>query len=161
MFYPGGLTSGSYIVTPKLPPSYTIVPLSDWGSFMLAALPTGSLVHIHAAGTYKGVLGYVFGASTNLANECTIVAVVPKIKYPNIHYHMEDQHHIIPPARKHTKIESLLNHPHLFDPNHLLIRELKDKTSSSLDVHTVIYDSGFQCFFETRFPAIYTDGVEH
>ena len=74
---------------------------------------------------------------------------------------MEDQRHVIPPARKRTKIESSLNHPHLFDPNRLLIRELKDKTSSSSDVHTVVYDSGFQCFFETRFPAIYTDGVEH
>ena len=143
MFHPGGFTYGSYVVTPKLPPSYTIMPLSVWGSFTLAALPAGSLVCIHAAGTYKGVLGYVFGASTNLANECALVAVVPKIKYPNIHYPVEGQHHVIPPARKHTKIESSLNHPHLFDPNHLLIREPKDKSSSSSDVHTVIYDSGF------------------
>ena len=75
----------------------------------------------------KGVLGYVFGTSTNLANECALVAVVPKIKYPNICYPMEDQCHIIPPARKHTKIESSLNHPHLFDPNCLLIREPKNK----------------------------------
>ena len=161
MFHPGGFTSGSYIVTPKLPPLYTIMPLSDWGSFMSAALPTGFLVCIHAAGTYKGVLGYVFGTSTNLANECTLVAVVPKIKYPNIRYPTEDQRHVIPPARKRTKIESSLNHPHLFDLNCLLIRELKDKTSSSSDVHTVVYDSGFQRFFETRFLAIYTDGVEH
>ena len=90
MFHPGGFTSGSYIVTPKLPPSYTIMPLSNWGSFTLAALPIGSLVHIHAAGTYKGVLGYVIGASTNPANEGTLVALVPKIKYPNIHYLTED-----------------------------------------------------------------------
>ena len=68
---------------------------------------------------------------------------------------------VMPPARKHTKIESSLNHPHLVDPNHLLIWEPKDKTSLSLDVHTVVYDSSFQHFFETRFPAIYTDGVEH
>ena len=85
----------------------------------------------------------------------------PQIKYPNICYPMEDQCHIIPPARKHTKIKSSLNHPHLFDPNHLLIQEPKDKTSLSLDVHTVVYDSSFQCFFETRFLAIYTDRVEH
>ena len=161
MFHRGGFTSGSYIVTPKLPPSYAIVPLSDWGSFTSAVLPAGSLVRIHAAGTYKGVLGYVFGTSTNLANECALVAVVLKIKYPNIHYPTEDQCHVIPPARKCTKIESSLNHPHLFDLNRLLIREPKDKTSSSLDVHTVVYDSGFQHFFETKFPAIYTDGVEH
>ena len=121
VFHPGRFTSGSYVVTPKLPPSYTIVPLSDWGSFTSAVLPAGSLVRIRAAGTYKGVLGYVFGTSTNLANECTLVAVVPKIKYPNIRYPMEDQRHVIPPARKCTKIESSLNHPHLFDPNRLLI----------------------------------------
>ena len=151
VFHPGGFTSGSYVVIPKLPPSYTIVPLSDWGSFILAALPAGSLVHIRAAGTYNGVLGYVFGASTNLANECALVAVVLKIKYPNIRYPTEDQHHVIPPARKRTKIESSLNHPHLFDPNRLLIREPKDKTSSSSDVHTVVYDSGFQCFLRPDF----------
>ena len=151
MFHPGRFTSGSYVVTPKLPPSYTVVPLSNWGSFTSAALPAGSLVRIRAAGTYKGVLGYVFDTSTNLANECTLVAVVPKIIYPNIHYPMEDQCHVISPARKHTKIESLLNHPHLFDLNRLLIQEPKDKTSSSSDVHTVVYDSGFQRFLRPDF----------
>ena len=121
MFHPGRFTSGLYIVTHKLPPSYTIMPFSNWGTFTLAALPAGSLVCICAAGTYKGVLGYVFGTSNNLANECALVAVVPKIKYPNICYPMEDQCHIIPPARKCTKIKSSLNHPHLFDPNRLLV----------------------------------------
>ena len=64
VFYPGRFTSGSYIVTPKLPPSYTIVPLNEWGLFTSAALTTGSLVHIHAAGTYWDALGYVIGSST-------------------------------------------------------------------------------------------------
>ena len=95
VFYPGRFTSASYVVTPKLPPSYTIVPLNEWGLFTSAALPAGSLVHICATGTYGGALGYVIGASTNPANECALVAVVPKIKYPNIHYLREDQHHCL------------------------------------------------------------------
>ena len=161
VFHPGGLTSGSYVVTPKLPPSYTIVPLSDWGSFTSAALPTGSLVHIHATGTYDDALGYVIGASTNPDNECTLIAVVPKIKYPDIHYIMEDQHHVIHPLRKCTKIESPSNHPQLFNPNCLFIQGPKDKTPSLSDVHTVVYDNSFHLFFKTRFLSIYTDGVEH
>ena len=158
MFYPGGFTSGSYIVTPKLPPSYTIVPFNEWGLFTLAALTTGSLVCIHAAGTYWDALGYVIGSSTNPANECALVAVVSQIKYPDIHYLMEDQHHVIPPP---SKIESLSYHPQLFDLSHLLIQEQKDRVSSSLDVHTVVYDDSFQRFFKMKFPSIYTDGMEH
>ena len=122
---------------------------------------TGSLVCVRAAGTYKGAFGYVIGASTNPANECAIIAVVPKIKYPNIRYLSEDQHHVILPPRKGTKLESSSYHPHLFDPNCLLIREPNDKISSSSDIHTVVYDNGFQRFFETRFPSIHADGMEH
>ena len=125
------------------------------------ALPTSSLVYIHAAGTYKGALGYVIGASTNPANACAIIAVVPKIKCPNIHYLSEDQHHVILPQRKHTKLKSSSYHPHLFDLSHLLIRELNDKISLSSDIHTVVYDNGFQCYFKTRFPSIHTDSMEH
>ena len=144
VFYPGRFTSGSYIVTPKHPPSYTIVPLNEWGLFTLAALTTGSLVHICAAGTYWDALGYVIGSSTNPANECALISVVPKIKYPDICYLTEDQHHIIPPPRKCTKIESSSYHPQLFDPSCLLIQEQKDRASLSSDVYTAVYDNGFQ-----------------
>ena len=161
MFHPCGLASSLYIVTPKLPPSYTIMPLNEWGFFTSAALPTGSLVHICATGTYDDALGYVIGASTDPDNECALVAVAPKIKYPDIHYITENQHHVIHPPRKHTKIESPSNHPQLFNPNCLFIQGLKDKTPSLLDVHTVIYDNGFHLFFKTGFPSIYTDGMEH
>ena len=53
------MSAASYVVTVKLPPSYTIVPLSDWTSFTSAALPTGSLVCICATGIYHGALGFV------------------------------------------------------------------------------------------------------
>ena len=132
IFHPGGfMSAASYVATVKLPLSYTIMPLSNWTSFTSAALPAGSLVRIRATGIYHGALGFVISVSTNPVNECALVAVIPKIKYPDIHHPTEDEPHGAPikqltkirfhtdhpnsPPKKHTKIKSP-NHPNLFDP---------------------------------------------
>lgn len=170
------MSAASYVVTVKLPPSYTIVPLSDWTSFTSAALPAGSLVRIHATSIYYGALGFVIGASTNPVNECALVAVIPKIEYPDIRHPTEDEPHRAPtkqltkirfhtdhlnsPPKKCTKIKSP-NHPNLFDPKRLLIHDPHNKGSSSSNVHTTVYENGFKRFFETKFPSIDVNGVEH
>ena len=73
-FQPTGL---QYISNPRLPSSYTIVPINEWNSFTPTAIPTSSLVCIHTAGLYHNALGYVIGASINQVNECTLIAVLP------------------------------------------------------------------------------------
>ena len=170
------MSAASYIATDKLPPSYTIVPLSNWTSFTSAALPAGSLVRIRATGIYHGALGFVTGASTNPVNECALVAVIPKIEYPDIHHPTEDEPHGAPikqltkirfhtnhpnsPPKKCTKIKSP-NHPNLFDPKHLLICDPHNKGSLSSNVHTTIYENGFKRFFKTKFPSIDANGVKN
>ena len=140
------MSATSYVATIKLPPSYTIMPLSNWTSFTLTALPTGSLVWICATGIYHGALGFVISASINLVYECALVAVIPKIKYPDICHPTEDEHHGAPtkqltkirfhtdhpnsPPKKCTKIKSP-NHPNLFDLKCLLICDPHNKGSSS------------------------------
>lgn len=161
IFHPGGFMSSSYVVTAKLPPSYTIVPLDEWTAFTSAVLAAGSLVRIRAAGAYNDALGYVIAASTNPTNECALIAVVPKIKYPDIHGPKKNGRYIIQPSKKRAKIESRSNHPSLFDPNRLLIRKPEDESRSLSKVHTVIHDDGFQRFFQTKFPSIDVKGVEY
>lgn len=160
IFLPGGSVSASYVVTARLPPSYTIVPLEDWTSFTSAALPAGSLVRIRVAGIYRGALGYVIGASTDTANECALVAVIPKIKYPDIRHPAEDARRKAHP-KKRTKFKSPANLPHLFDPTRLIIRGPKDEVSPSSAAHTIVHEDGFQRYFQTQFPAIDINGVEH
>lgn len=170
------MSAASYVVTIKLPPSYTIVPLSNWTSFTSAALPVGSLVRICATGIYHGALGFVISASTNPVNECALVAEIPKIEYPDVRHPTEDEPHGAPtkqltkirfhtdhpnsPPKKCTKIKSP-NHPNLFDPKCLLIHDPHNKGSLSSNVHTTIYENGFKRFFETKFPSIDANGVEH
>lgn len=158
VFIPGGVRSDSYVVTPKLPSSYTIVPIDEW-TFTSVGIPAGSLVRIRITGPFLGALGYVIGASTNPANECTLVAVIPKVEYPTIH-NPADLHHVAP-AKKRTKIKSSANHPNLFDTRRLIIRDSADKASSSSEFEAVEYKNGFNRFFRTKFPAMHTNGEEH
>ena len=113
---------------------------------------------------------------TNPVNECALVAVIPKIEYPDICHPTEDEPHGAPtkqltkirfhtdhpnsPPKKRTKIKSP-NHPNLFNPKCLLIHDPHNKGSSSSNVHTTVYKNGFKRFFETKFPPIDANGVEH
>lgn len=158
VFLPAGSTSDSLVVTPTLPPSYTIVPINEWTAFTSVGIPAGSLVRIRANGVFRGALGYVIGASTNAANECALVAVIPKIKYPTLPNPADSRH--VAPAKKRTKIRSPPDRPNLFDPHRLIIRDSADEASSS-SKYAVVYQNGFERFFKTEFPSVYANGEEH
>lgn len=161
-FHPRGLQLTN---TPKLPPSYTIVPIHEWRSLdELPNFPAGSLVRIHAAGLYHNALGYVIGASRNQANECALVAVLPKVKYPDIQCFDEGKRDSNPPPKKRSKMESPSHHPQIFDPTRLRIRKPGHKSGPiaySRDLYATIYDDGFQRFFKTKFPDIESNGLIH
>jgi hypothetical protein len=157
-FQPAGLRHTN---TPRLPLSYTIVPINEWNSFAPATISAGSLVRIHAAGLYRNALGYVIGASTNQANECALVAVLPKVEYPNIPLFAENERDSNPPPKKRNKIESPSHHPQLFDPTRLRIRKQRHALRQSRDLYTTIYEDGFQRFFKNKFPDIQSNGETH
>ena len=119
-FQPAGL---QYTSNPRLPSSYTIVPINEWNSFTPTANPASSLVHIHTAGLYRNALGYLIGASINQVNECTLVAVLPQIIYPNIPFFADNEQDSDPPPEKRSKIEPPSHHHGLFDPAHLRIHK--------------------------------------
>ena len=154
-FQPAGL---QYTSTPRLPLSYTIVPINEWNSFTPAAIPAGSLVRIHAAGLYRDALGYVIGASINQANECALVAVLPNIKYPNIPFFADDERDSNPPPKKRSKIEPPSYHHGLFDPTRLCIRKPRHASPRSLDLYATVYDDGFERFFKKKFPDTVSNG---
>ena len=80
-FQPAGLPHTN---TPRLPLSYTIIPINEWNSFTSATISISSFVRICDIGLYRNAFGYVIGALRNQTNECTFVAVLPKVKYPTI-----------------------------------------------------------------------------
>ena len=96
-FQPAGL---QYISNPRLPSSYTIIPINEWNLFTPTTIPTSSLVHIHTAGLYRNALGYVIGTSINQVNECALVAVLPQIIYPNIPFFTDNEQDSDPPPKK-------------------------------------------------------------
>ena len=146
---------------PRQPLSYTIVPISEWNSFTPAAISTSSLVHIQAASLYHHALGYMIGALSNQANECALIAVLPKVKYPNIPLFAENEHDSNPPLKKQSKIESPSHHPQLFNPTYLHICKPWCALHQSSNLYTTIFKNGFQCFFKNKFPDIQSNGEIH
>ena len=96
-FQPAGLPHTN---TPRLPLSYTIVPINEWNSFTSAATSAGSFVRIRDTGLYRNAFGYVIGASRNQTNECAFVAVLPKVKYPTIPTFAGTERDTNPPPKK-------------------------------------------------------------
>ena len=154
-FQPAGL---QHTNTPRLPLSYAIIPINEWNLFTSTTISAGSLVCINDVGLYRNVLGYVIGASRNKANECAFVAVLPKVKYPNIPFFAENERDSNPPPKKRGKIESSSPHPQLFDPTRLHIRKSRHPMTQSRDLYATLYDDGFQRFFKNKFPDIESNG---
>ena len=154
-FQPTGL---QHTNTPGLPLSYAIIPINKWNLFTSTTISASSLVHINDVGLYHNVLGYVIGVSRNKANECTFVAVPPKVKYPNIPFFAENEWDSNPPLKKRGKIESSLPHPQLFNPTCLHIHKPRNPMTQSRDLYATLYDDGVQCFFKNKFLDIESNG---
>ena len=154
-FWPTGL---QHTNTPGLPLSYATIPINEWNLFTSTTISAGSLVRINDVGLYRNVLGYVIGASRNIANECAFVAVLPKVKYPNIPFFAENEQDSNPPPKKRGKIESSSPHPQLFDSTHLHIHKPRHPMTQSCDLYATLYNDGFQCFFKNKFPDIESNG---
>ena len=154
-FQPTGL---QHTNTPRLPLSYAIIPINEWNLFTYTTISTGSLVCINDVGLYLNVLGYVIGVSRNKANECAFVAVLPKVKYPNIPFFAENEWDSNPPPKKQGKIESSSPHPQLFDPTHLHIHKPWHPMTQSCDLYAILSDDSFQHFFKNKFPDIESNG---
>ena len=165
-FQPAGL---QHTNTPRLPLSYTIVPINEWNSFTSLTVSTSSLVQICATGLYCicatglycNALGYVIGASRNQANECALMAVLPKVNYLNIPSFAENERDCNPPHKKRSKIESPSPHPQLFDPTCVHIHRPWQAISQPCDLYATLYDDGFHCFFKDKFPDIMSNGESY
>ena len=155
-FQPAGLPHTN---TPRLPLSYTIVPINEWNSFTSAAISAGSFVRIRDTGLYRNAFGYVIGASRNQTNECAFVAVLPKVKYPTIPTFAGTERDTNPPPKKKSKIEPSSLHTQLFDPTRLRICKPRQAIRTrSRNLHATIYDDGFQRFFKNKFPDMKSNG---
>ena len=137
---------------------YAIIPINEWNLFTSTTISASSLVHINDVGVYHNVLGYVIGTSRNKANECTFMAVLPKVNYPNIPFFAENEQDSNPPPKKWGKIESSSPHPQLFNPTHLHICKPWHPLTQSHDLYATLYNDGFQCFFKNKFPDIESNG---
>ena len=168
----------SYVLTPRLPPSYTIIPPEEWMSstprngylpWQNSIIPPGSLVRIRAIGRYWNRLGYVIGASNNPQNECALVAVVPIIIYPTNHA----TRNISPPAKRRKLNTSKIsdNHqvaprtPWLFTPHLLQSRLLTENVpEGSHHCRVTTYEEAaedLQQFFSGQFPDRHSDSITY
>ena len=144
--------------TPRLLLLYTIVPINKWNSFTSLAVSTSSLVQICTTSLYHNALGYVIGTSRNQANECALMAVLPKVNYLDIPSFAENERDCNPPPKKQSKIESPSPHPQLFDPTHICICRPQQAISQPHNLYATLYNNGFHCFFKDKFLDIMSNG---
>ena len=85
---------------PRLPLLYTIIPINKWNLFTSLTVTTSSLVWICTTSLYHNALGYMIGALRNQANECALMAVLPKVNYLNILSFAENERDCNPPPKK-------------------------------------------------------------
>ena len=157
-FQPAGL---QHTNTPRLLLSYTIVPINEWNLFTSLTVSASSLVWICATGLYRIALGYVIGASRNQANECALVAVLPKVNYLDIPSFTENKRDCNPPPKKWSKIKSPSPHPQLFDPTRVRIHRPWQAISQPHDLYATLYDNGFHNFFKDKFLDIMSNGESY
>ena len=144
-FQPTGL---QHTNTPRLLLLYTIVPINKWNSFTSLAVSTSSLVQICTTSLYHNALGYVIGTLRNQANECALMAVLPKVNYLDIPSFAENERDCNPPPKKQSKIESPSPHPQLFNPTHICICRPQQAISQPHNLYATLYNNGFHCFFK-------------
>ena len=157
-----------YILTPRLPLLYTIIPPKEWMSstpqngylpWQNSVILPGSLVHICATGLYWNKLSYIIGASHNPQKVCALVTVVPIITYPTKH----TTHTTSPPLKRHKLNTSQASHNCQVTPltlwlftSHLIESRQPTKIAPKGSHHhfVTIYNAAedFQQFFSGQFP---------
>ena len=146
---------------PRLPLLYTIIPINKWNLFTSLTVTTSSLVWICTTSLYHNALGYMIGALRNQANECALMAVLPKVNYLNILSFAENERDCNPPPKKWSKIKSPSPHPQLFDPTHVCIHRPRQAISQPHDLYATLYDDGFHYFFKDKFLDIMSNGESY